>query len=178
MDNLSANITEIFPSIQGEGVYIGYKQIFVRFSGCNLNCLYCDTDHSALDYCCVYENGDRFHEVKNPFTPLKLLAEIEKLQPEKHHSLSLTGGEPLLNAEFLKTFLKTFKNKYPQVGIYLETNGTLADQFNEIASYVDIIAMDIKIESSTHQPLALEDHLQFIKNSSDKNLLVKAVVSS
>src|SRR6056297_2501898 len=102
MNNISANITEIFSSIQGEGIYIGHKQIFIRFSGCNLNCSYCDTDYSIQDYCCIYENEDKYQKVKNPFTPSKLMDEIEKLNPIKHHSLSLTGGEPLINAEFLK----------------------------------------------------------------------------
>ena len=41
-----AKIREIFTSIQGEGPFVGYKQLFVRFSKCNLNCKYCDTDFS------------------------------------------------------------------------------------------------------------------------------------
>ena len=43
MEN-KAKIKEIFSSIQGEGEYIGCKQIFIRFCACNLNCAYCDTD--------------------------------------------------------------------------------------------------------------------------------------
>ena len=42
-------IKEIFSSIQGEGPFIGYKQLFVRFCGCNLSCEYCDTDFSEID---------------------------------------------------------------------------------------------------------------------------------
>ena len=38
-------INEIFSSIQGEGLYIGSKQLFIRFCGCNLKCNYCDTNH-------------------------------------------------------------------------------------------------------------------------------------
>ena len=48
MDN-KASIKEIFTSIQGEGLYVGYKQLFVRFCGCNLSCDYCDTDYSKTN---------------------------------------------------------------------------------------------------------------------------------
>ena len=40
---IETNIIEIFSSIQGEGKYVGYRQVFIRFSGCNLHCTYCDT---------------------------------------------------------------------------------------------------------------------------------------
>ena len=40
-------VREIFTSIQGEGPYVGVKQLFVRFCGCNLRCDYCDTDVST-----------------------------------------------------------------------------------------------------------------------------------
>ena len=40
-------VKEIFTSIQGEGPFVGYKQLFIRLCGCNLNCKYCDTDFSS-----------------------------------------------------------------------------------------------------------------------------------
>ena len=43
---LEAPIVEIFSSIQGEGLLVGRRQIFVRFAGCNLDCNYCDTEDS------------------------------------------------------------------------------------------------------------------------------------
>ena len=42
-------IKEIFTSIQGEGLFIGYKQLFIRFCGCNLSCNYCDTDYRTVN---------------------------------------------------------------------------------------------------------------------------------
>ena len=41
---MEAKINEIFSSIQGEGPIVGYKQLFIRFCGCNLHCDYCDTE--------------------------------------------------------------------------------------------------------------------------------------
>ena len=42
-------VKELFTSIQGEGPFIGYKQLFIRFCGCNLTCSYCDTDYRTVD---------------------------------------------------------------------------------------------------------------------------------
>ena len=46
METINAPIIEIFSTFQGEGSFIGKRQIFVRFAGCNLNCNYCDTVNS------------------------------------------------------------------------------------------------------------------------------------
>lgn len=119
-------IKEIFASIQGEGPYVGYKQLFIRFCNCNLKCNYCDTD---------FEDGKEYD-------PCELANEVNKFTDV--HSISLTGGEPLLQTEFLKDFLPLVNKK-----IYLETNATLADRFNEVKSFVDIVSADIKLESAT-----------------------------
>ena len=122
-------IKEIFTSIQGEGPYVGYKQLFIRFCGCNLGCNYCDTDYSASNNYIAYG-------------AIELANEVNKYKDI--HSVSLTGGEPLLSVEFLKEFLPMVNKK-----IYLETNATLPDKLSEIKSYIDIISADIKLESST-----------------------------
>lgn len=122
-------IKEIFKSIQGEGPYVGYQQLFVRFCNCNLKCNYCDTEFSS---------DSEFVE----YSPCELAAEANKYS--NVHSVSLTGGEPLVSAEFLKEFLPLVNKK-----VYLETNATLADKFLEIKQYVDIVAADIKLESAT-----------------------------
>ena len=90
-----ARIKEIFESIQGEGPVIGYKQLFIRFCGCNLNCKYCDTDF----------------EIKNSVTynPEKLAIKIiSEFNLNKIHSISLTGGEPLLHTDFINKFINKF----------------------------------------------------------------------
>ena len=89
-------IKEIFASIQGEGPYVGYKQLFVRFCNCNLKCNYCDTEFSA---------NENFIE----YCPVELAQEVN--QYKDVHSISLTGGEPLLSVEFLKEFLPLVNKK-------------------------------------------------------------------
>lgn len=128
---MEAKINEIFSSIQGEGPVVGYKQLFIRFCGCNLSCAYCDTE---------FNNG-------KTYTPQELYNKItSNYDLNNIHSISLTGGEPLLHTDFLKEFLPLIKNK---TKIYLETNATLCENFLQIKKYADIISADIKLKSST-----------------------------
>lgn len=130
---MNTKIKEIFASIQGEGPVVGYKQLFIRFCACNLKCAYCDTDFSE--------------DVAVEYSPVELYEKINKEYDLKtFHSISFTGGEPLLAVEFLKDFLPLVKDK---TQVYLETNATLADNLGEIKQYVDIISADIKLKSST-----------------------------
>ncbi|RJP27627.1 MAG: 7-carboxy-7-deazaguanine synthase QueE [Candidatus Omnitrophota bacterium] len=152
-------ISEVFASYQGEGIYLGQKQIFVRFYGCNLSCSYCDT---KLDSYFEYE-------------PEELLKEI-KLYSEDSHSVSFTGGEPLFQVDFLNDILQLthrehFKN-------YLETNGTLPEALAKVISFVDIIAMDLKLPSSTGLPGFWDQHEKFLEIASDKEVFIKAVICS
>ncbi len=149
-----ATIKEIFASIQGEGPYIGYKQLFIRFCGCNLRCGYCDTDFSAKS--------------AKQYTPEEL-AEIVEKHPDCH-SVSLTGGEPLLNTEFLKAFLPLCP-----IPVYLETNATLAKQAEEIIDFVDYVSADIKLPSCTGIDNLWEIHDKFFEVCSTKDLFAKIV---
>lgn len=149
-----AKIKEIFSSIQGEGPFIGYKQLFVRFCGCNLTCKYCDTDYRTVD--------------SKEYT-IEELVDISKKASECH-SISLTGGEPLLSSGFLKEFL-------PQcpLPVYLETNATLAGELGEIIDYVDYIAADIKLASCTGGNDYFNEHDSFFAAAGNKTLFAKVV---
>lgn len=155
-----AHIREIFLSIQGEGPYIGQEQLFIRFCGCNLHCAYCDTDFEISK--------------SNEYTPQELLKEIQKYG--KRLTLSLTGGEPLVSAEFLKEFLPLAK----QYGhkIYLETNATLPEKLKEVIQFVDIISADIKLKSATGEGISSEIFDKFFEIASAKELFAKIVFNS
>jgi 7-carboxy-7-deazaguanine synthase len=106
-----AQLVEIFSSFQGEGVYVGQRQVFVRFAGCNLSCQYCDTP-SALEVPKQFkvEKTPGRHDLEihdNPATLEQVLASIDLLSKNKeiNHSVCLTGGEPLLQVDFLKILL-------------------------------------------------------------------------
>ncbi len=158
---MKTKINEIFSSIQGEGPVVGYKQLFIRFCGCNLKCSYCDTDFAG----------------GKEFTPQELYTKITtEYNLASFHSISLTGGEPLLSAEFLQEFLPLIKEK---TKIYLETNATLADKLPLIKDYIDIISADIKLalNPKIHQEFFEQCHgiqtfakIVFDENISDKNI--------
>lgn len=149
-----ARIKDVFTSIQGEGPFVGFRQLFIRFCGCNLICKYCDTDYRTVESL-EYSAED--------------LANIVKLHTECH-SVSLTGGEPLLNAGFLKEFLPLCS-----LPVYLETNATLAGELGEIIDYIDYISADIKLASCTGGNDLFSEHDRFFAVASHKDLFAKIV---
>ena len=154
---MRTKIKEIFTSIQGEGPYIGYKQVFVRFCGCNLNCAYCDTEFSQEDS--IEYSATELAEIINKNTDC--------------HSVSLTGGEPLLHIKFLKELLPLI-----EIPVYLETNATLHENLREIINFVDFIAADIKLPSCTGIKDLWEAHNTFFNISKEKNVFAKIVFDS
>ena len=162
MNRIKAKIQEVFSSIQGEGIFVGAKQVFVRFRECNLQCAYCDEARGAP---------------ADILTPLELLGRVKLLDESNgpHHSVTLTGGEPLLYTEFLKVFLKILKKK--KLKSYLETNGTLPYELMQIIDLVDIVAMDFKLPSSTLLKPFWKEHVEFLKVASKKKVFVKVLVT-
>jgi len=110
-------INEIFYSLQGEGHWTGTPMIFVRFSGCNLKCSFCDTDHSA-------------------FTDMAIEQIISKVKSfGECKSVCLTGGEPSLQTD--QELVDALHNE--RFRIHIETNGT-----KELPNGIDWITVSPK----------------------------------
>lgn len=175
-------LSEIMSSIQGEGVKIGYRQVFIRFAGCNLHCQYCDTVNSLAtpEYCRIEETpgSNKFVYLKNPLTTEAILNVLSKFDLRLHQAISLTGGEPLLSNSVIKEIVPTIKQLAPNIKIFLETNGTLPDKLKEILDYIDIISMDFKISSTSGFKPQWVNHLDFLATAKTKEVYVKAVVSN
>lgn len=162
-------INEVFFSYQGEGVYAGIPQIFVRFSGCNLRCNYCDTPNSL-----------KINSKSKNFTTHELYEYIvdvynknKKFFYGQKPSLSFTGGEPLLYANFILDLIKKYiKNKF---SVYIETNGSLSQQIKKIYKYCDVVSMDIKFQSACKKDL-FKEHKKFLEICK-KKVFVKTVIT-
>ncbi len=138
-------IDEIFNSIQGEGIFTGLRQVFVRFLGCPLDCGYCDTPHSRLPVApvCRVEHipgTGEFMDIPNPVDIDTLVKIIEDLWSPATRHLSLTGGEPLTQTKFVIEL-----SRYLDYPLYLETNGCLPDEARKVQYVVDVAACDVKL---------------------------------
>ena len=165
------NVIEIFSSIQGEGKYVGCRQIFIRTAGCNLNCAYCDTNFAPAEFCSVETSAGsmEFTQLKNPLDAAQAADIIKKFSAEiPTQAVSFTGGEPLLQWQFIKEISRLIDIK-----ILLETNGTLPAALEKVIDAVDIISMDIKLPA-----VYFEQNREFLKIARAKDLYVKIVVTA
>jgi len=153
-------IAEIFSSFQGEGGSVngscfGKRQIFVRLAGCDLAlagsaCAWCDTP-SAWEIELKSLRAERipgkrdFETIENPVKVEKVSELVKKLKTNDLHSISFTGGEPLLQLNFLEALAKELKKKYR---LYIETSGTLPMNAKKVAKYFDYACVDIKDRSA------------------------------
>lgn len=127
-----AGAPEIFRSIQGEGPHAGRERTFIRLSGCNLHCVWCDTA-----YTWNWLGSDFQHERDRPGRPFKFdpAKEMVKLDvadaadlilAEPSEGVVITGGEPLLQAGAVATLIDALRAHTPFLQIEIETNGSIA----------------------------------------------------
>jgi organic radical activating enzyme len=158
----TAKVTEVFLSVQGEGIYAGEPHIFVRFHGCNMRCAFCDTPQPvAPEESSIRAIVDKIFDANSG---------------NKAGAITITGGEPLLHSHFLKCLLPPLREKGYK--IHLDTNGTMPDKLNDVIGAVDIVAMDIKLPSSTKDKHFWEEHLACLKTAKSKEVFVKMVITS
>lgn len=177
---MSGQVAEIFSSVQGEGVLAGCRQVFIRLQGCNLKCAYCDTPANESPagesgFCRVEQRpGHRdFKLLANPLPAETVAAAAHAYDLSWHHSISLTGGEPLLRPAFIRRLVPLLGGT--RRGIYLETNGTLPGPLAEVIDFIDMIGMDIKLPGISGLPALWHEHRRFLSVAVKKRVFVKVV---
>ena len=99
-------ITEIYKSLQGESTYAGLPCVFVRLTGCNLRCSWCDTEYS-------FYGGKKM-------TPEQVFDAVERLSPRGGY-VEITGGEPMLQERELVPMMQRLLDS--EYKVLLETSG-------------------------------------------------------
>jgi 7-carboxy-7-deazaguanine synthase len=120
-------ICEIFRSLQGEGTLIGTPTVFVRTSGCNLECAWCDTPYSKKE-------GDE----------MTIPEILEKVKSFEIHYVCVTGGEPMVQEGSVKLIDELLEAGYH---VTVETNGSISLE-DLPCSMNMLISMDIKCPTS------------------------------
>ena len=123
-------INELFCSLQGEGVLAGVPSVFVRTSGCNLRCWFCDSYHTSWEPTHAWMSVD------------DIIAEIAAHEQADH--VVLTGGEPLIH-DAVAPLLEALEDRGYHLTV--ETNGTIARDLP-----IDLASISPKLSSSTPSP--------------------------
>lgn len=134
-------VCEIFVSIQGESSYAGLPCIFIRMTGCNLRCTYCDTTYA-------YEEGIDMSQEDV----------LERVKTYGINLVEITGGEPLLQSEHVLPLIdRLIDNGFK---VLIETNGSLS--IKDVNPHAAII-MDIKTPGSGMHEKMIISNFDYLK---------------
>lgn len=186
---LRGHLSELFCSIQGEGLFVGERQIFVRTAGCAATCSWCDTVYSKVQTPRFVVHGEGEAPARwraNPVALDEVLDDVLLCARAQAPvvTVSITGGEPLEQPEFVGALARGLRER--GLRIYLETAGIHADALRSVVEHVDVIAMDVKLPSATGVA-HWEAHREFLsvlrgsefdpaRGLSERTLFVKVIV--
>jgi len=164
-------LSEIFTSIEGEGILFGTKTLFVRMAGCHLNCRWCDTSHAL-----PMSSGNSYS-----LDYVKKLI-VDYLQPYTY-KVNFTGGEPLVQYEAVIDLAKFVRKR--GLRTYLESACYDSDRFAKLLPYIDICKVEFKMSDSNvvdmnHYDNLLENEIRCLQTSvrNRKISYIKIVVTN
>lgn len=144
-------LSEMFCSVQGEGLFVGERQVFVRTAGCVATCSWCDTVYSKVQTPRFVTHADDGTEKRSRLNPVELGGVVpDVLAFARVHgvaTVSITGGEPLEQPAFVAALARELRAG--GLRIHLETAGLHGDALAQVIAHTDAIAMDIKLPSAT-----------------------------
>lgn len=181
MAESSAPLHEMFFSVQGEGLWVGVPQVFVRVAGCDLACRYCDTAAARRisERWTLSLPGAEPRTETNPVTAQRLGVLLEEwlAVPARPavHSVALTGGEPLLYPDFVEALGRRLRQL--DLRLYLETGGHHPEELARVLPWVDYVALDYKLPSALPEPLPAAVFARSAQLAAGKPCFVKVVVT-
>jgi 7-carboxy-7-deazaguanine synthase len=150
-------IAEKFLSINGEGPKVGELSAFIRFAGCNLSCIYCDTQWA--------------NEENDSFESLSDIEIYNFVKSTKSKNVTLTGGEPLFQKNILN-LLKTLCQD-SSLSVEIETNGSVnLKPFLNISENQPRFTIDYKTLSSGMEHRMLDENYSYLKPSDTVKFVV------
>jgi len=168
---LKVRLSEIFTSVEGEGIYFGTKTLFVRLAGCHLKCFWCDTPYA------LSTKDGKEYEVSD------VVKMIDNDLMQNTYKVNFTGGEPLMQHKAVYEMAKYVKNK--GLRTYLESACFDVERFKELLPFIDICKVEFKLRDSEvvdseHYSKLLENELKCLEEAvrSKKATYIKVVVSS
>ena len=143
LEEMKYPINEVFRSLQCEGFYSGRTAVFIRFSGCNKSCSWCDTDHTT----------------KLELTPSEIIEHMTATGWKEADLVVLTGGEPTIHN--LEPICKEIIKAHAGVEIAIETNGTNCSELrrlrnDQLLNWITISPKDINDACKDWRNLANE----------------------
>ena len=133
-------VNEVFCSIQGEGFWTGTPAVFIRLSGCNRKCSFCDTKHEEGEYLYVKD----------------ILEQI----PSNYKHVIITGGEPCLQGEGLIELVDAIDHN--QVMTHIETNGDFVDILRELHTVYNVWITVSPKSALPWEVYTIADELKFV----------------
>jgi organic radical activating enzyme len=162
---IQAPVLEVFASIQGEGLYVGEPQVFVRLRGCPLRCRWCDTKSS---WTLAADDRARIAVAEGPArrepsfaTPFQVACWIAEVEPGTPRAVSLTGGEPLVWPEFVLGLRAMIGSRR----LHLETAGAHPETLARVIDRVDHVSLDLKPELDLDAPVEIDAPAAAIERS-------------
>jgi len=136
----AAPVLELYASIQGEGLYVGQPQVFLRLAGCPLRCAWCDTPRSwTLGAGATWTDA------------CAAARRVAELDPLGARPLSATGGEPLL----WPAFLLELRAEIGARALHLETAGAHPRALARVVGRCDHVSLDLKLPADLAPPVEL-----------------------
>lgn len=163
-------MSEVFTSIEGEGILYGTKTLFVRLAGCPFSCFYCDTPESL-----PLDSGKEY-------TIKQACDLVDSSVQDKTYKVNFTGGDPLIQHEAVAELARHVQKKIPT---YLESSCFDSERFRHVLPFIDIVKIEFKTKDSNFVDAAR--YLTLIENatrcmelaiSAKKTTYIKIVVSS